>query len=237
MGTFRIAVLASGTGTNLQAILDGLHGRDGIEVVCVASNKPGARALERAANAGVETGVFPREDHGDRVERDAAMADWLTAREVELIVLAGYMELLSAEFVRRFPNRIVNVHPALLPSFPGPRRSRAGARSRRLGHRGHRSLRRRGRRLRADHPAAFGQRALHSRPLATGEGDSRGRASTASGGDPPDRRRCCPRRRSKSAHRPRGATRGGRQWLTRRRPPPGPRTPRAPRTPSRSGGR
>ena len=103
MGTFRIAVLASGTGTNLQAILDGLHGRDGIEVVCVASNKPGARALERAANAGVETGVFPREDHGDRVERDAAMADWLTAREVELIVLAGYMELLSAEFVRRFP--------------------------------------------------------------------------------------------------------------------------------------
>ncbi len=119
MGTFRIAVLASGTGTNLQAILDGLHGRDGIEVVCVASNKPGARALERAANAGVETGVFPREDHGDRVERDAAMADWLTAREVELIVLAGYMELLSAEFVSRFPNRIVNVHPALLPSFPG----------------------------------------------------------------------------------------------------------------------
>jgi phosphoribosylglycinamide formyltransferase-1 len=119
MGTFRIAVLASGTGTNLQAILDGLHGRDGIEVVCVASNKPGAGALERAANAGVETAVFPREDHSDRVERDAAMADWLTAREVELIVLAGYMELLSAEFVRRFPNRIVNVHPALLPSFPG----------------------------------------------------------------------------------------------------------------------
>jgi phosphoribosylglycinamide formyltransferase-1 len=119
MGTFRIAVLASGAGTNLQAILDGLHGRDGIEVVCVASNKTGARALERAADAGVETGVFPREDHGDRIERDAAMADWLSAREVELIVLAGYMELLSAEFVRRFPNRIVNVHPALLPSFPG----------------------------------------------------------------------------------------------------------------------
>jgi phosphoribosylglycinamide formyltransferase 1 len=119
VGTFRIAVLASGAGTNLQAILDGLHGRDGIEVVCVASNKAGARALERAADAGVETGVFPREDHGDRIERDAAMADWLTAREVELIVLAGYMELLSAEFVRRFPNRIVNVHPALLPSFPG----------------------------------------------------------------------------------------------------------------------
>jgi phosphoribosylglycinamide formyltransferase-1 len=96
---FRIAVLASGTGTNLQAILDALHGRDGIEVVCVASNTPDARALGRAA--------------------DAAMADWLASRRVDLVVLAGYMELLSPEFVRRFPNRIVNVHPALLPSFPG----------------------------------------------------------------------------------------------------------------------
>jgi phosphoribosylglycinamide formyltransferase-1 len=116
---FRVAVLASGTGTNLQAILDDVHGRDGIEIACVASNKPGARALERAAEAGVETAVFPRNDHRDRSERDATMADWLAEQEVDLIVLAGYMELLSPEFVRRFPNRIVNVHPALLPSFPG----------------------------------------------------------------------------------------------------------------------
>jgi phosphoribosylglycinamide formyltransferase-1 len=116
---FRIAVLASGTGTNLQAILDSLHGRDGIEVACVASNKPAARALERALEAGVETAVFPRGEDADRVERDAAMAEWLADHEVDLIVLAGYMELLSPEFVRRFPNRIVNVHPALLPSFPG----------------------------------------------------------------------------------------------------------------------
>ena len=119
MSTFRIAVLASGTGTNLQAILDTVHGRDGIEVACVASNKPGAQSLERAGGAGVETAVFAREDHRDRAERDSAMADWLAEREVDLIVLAGYMELLSPEFVRRFPNRIVNVHPALLPSFPG----------------------------------------------------------------------------------------------------------------------
>jgi phosphoribosylglycinamide formyltransferase-1 len=119
LDAFRIAVLASGTGTNLQAILDSLHGRDGIEVVCVVSNKPGAPALERAANAGVETCVFERRDHRDRVDRDAAMADWLAEREVDLIVLAGYMELLSPEFVRRFRNRVVNVHPALLPSFPG----------------------------------------------------------------------------------------------------------------------
>jgi phosphoribosylglycinamide formyltransferase 1 len=119
LGAFRIAVLASGTGTNLQAILDGVHGRDGVEVVCVASNKPGARALGRASEARVETSVFPRSDHGDRAHRDAALADWLADRDVDLIVLAGYMELLSPEFVRRFPNRIVNVHPALLPSFPG----------------------------------------------------------------------------------------------------------------------
>jgi phosphoribosylglycinamide formyltransferase 1 len=119
LDAFRIAVLASGTGTNLQAILDRVHGRDRIEVVCVASNRPDAMALERAADAGVETAVFERSGHPDRGARDAAMAGWLADREVNLIVLAGYMELLSPEFVRRFRNRIVNVHPALLPSFPG----------------------------------------------------------------------------------------------------------------------
>jgi phosphoribosylglycinamide formyltransferase-1 len=116
---FRIAVLASGTGTNLQAILDQLHGRDGIEVACVVSNKAGTKALERAREAAIETEVFERSEHLDRASRDAAMADWLGDRQVDLIVLAGYMELLSEEFVGRFRNRIVNVHPALLPAFPG----------------------------------------------------------------------------------------------------------------------
>ena len=116
---FRVAVLASGTGTNLQAILDRLHGRDGIQVACVASNKRDAEALERARTADVETKVFERAGHPDRASRDAALADWLAERDVDLIVLAGYMELLSGEFVNRFRNRIVNVHPALLPSFPG----------------------------------------------------------------------------------------------------------------------
>jgi phosphoribosylglycinamide formyltransferase 1 len=119
VSTFRVAVLASGTGTNLQAILDSVHGRDGVEVVCVGSNKPDAMALRRASDAGIETGVFQRRDHADRVERDAALADWLAQREPDLIVLAGYMELLSEPFVGRFRDRIVNVHPALLPSFPG----------------------------------------------------------------------------------------------------------------------
>jgi phosphoribosylglycinamide formyltransferase 1 len=116
---FRIAVLASGTGTNLQAIIDTVHGRDGIELVAVASNNPDAMALERARRAGVEVGVFGRESYEDREARDRAIGDWLEEREVDLIVLAGYMELLSPSFVGRFRNRIVNVHPALLPSFPG----------------------------------------------------------------------------------------------------------------------
>jgi phosphoribosylglycinamide formyltransferase-1 len=116
---FRLAVLASGTGTNLQAILDKVRGRDGIEVVGVASNRPEAMALERARDAGVETAVFERGDHPDRAARDRAIAEWMGDRGVDLIVLAGYMELLSPEFVGRFRNRIVNVHPALLPSFPG----------------------------------------------------------------------------------------------------------------------
>lgn len=116
---FRIVVLASGNGTNLQAILDRLHGRDGIEVVGVGSDKPGAFALERARAAKVETATFAREDFEDRESRDLAMADWADSAGADLVVLAGYMQLVSAGFVSRFRNRIVNVHPALLPSFPG----------------------------------------------------------------------------------------------------------------------
>jgi phosphoribosylglycinamide formyltransferase-1 len=119
VSSFRIVVLASGSGTNLQAILDKLHGRDGIEVVAVGSDKPGAGALERGRDAGVETAVFSGGDYPDRVARDEALGEWIESRRPDLIVLAGYMQLLSAPFVRRFRNRIVNVHPALLPSFPG----------------------------------------------------------------------------------------------------------------------
>jgi phosphoribosylglycinamide formyltransferase-1 len=116
---FRIAVLASGAGTNLQAILDQVHGREGVAIVAVGSDRPGAPALERAAAAAIETAEFPVERFADRGRRDLAVADWLIEREVDLIVLAGYMQLLSPGFVSRFANRVVNVHPALLPSFPG----------------------------------------------------------------------------------------------------------------------
>jgi phosphoribosylglycinamide formyltransferase-1 len=119
MSAFRIVVLASGSGTNLQAILDRLHRRDGIEVVGVGSDKTGARALERARAAGAETAVFPRDDFADREARDAAMADWIEVLGADLVVLAGYMQLLSGAFVAHFRDRIVNVHPALLPAFPG----------------------------------------------------------------------------------------------------------------------
>ena len=117
--TFRLAVLASGSGTNLQAILDTLHGHEGVEVAGVGSDKPAAPALERARKAGVETAAFPRDDYAGREARDAAMAAWIEARDADLVVLAGYMQLLSPAFVARFRNRVVNIHPALLPAFPG----------------------------------------------------------------------------------------------------------------------
>jgi phosphoribosylglycinamide formyltransferase-1 len=120
VSAFRIVVLASGSGTNLQAILDQLHGgEEGIEVVGVGSDQPDAKALERAREAGVETAVFLAGDYEDRGARDTALGDWIEAREADLVVLAGYMQLLSPGFVGRFRNRVINVHPALLPSFPG----------------------------------------------------------------------------------------------------------------------
>lgn len=114
-----VAVLASGEGTNLQALLDRVHGREGVEIVAVASDKPLARALERARRAGVPARAFPAFEYPGRVERDRAMAEWLVAGGVELVVLAGYMQLLADEFLSRFPWRVINVHPALLPAFPG----------------------------------------------------------------------------------------------------------------------
>ena len=119
--SFAVAVLASGTGSNLRALLDKVHGRDGIEIVCVGSNNPAAPALARAREAGIETGVFPAGDYPARAARDAAIADWLERHGVELVVLAGFMEILSPGLIERFRGRIVNVHPSLLPAFPGLR--------------------------------------------------------------------------------------------------------------------
>jgi phosphoribosylglycinamide formyltransferase-1 len=115
----KLAVLASGTGTNLQALLDTVHGQDGITIVAVASDKPQAPALERARGAGVATAAFPASEYADRGARDRAMAQWVASAGAELVVLAGYMQLLSREFLGRFPGAVINIHPALLPAFPG----------------------------------------------------------------------------------------------------------------------
>jgi phosphoribosylglycinamide formyltransferase 1 len=119
--SLRVAVLISGAGTNLQALLDTVHGRHGIEIVAVVSSTPAAGGLTRAERAGVETAVFAIADHPDRAARDRALGDWLEQRSVQLVVLAGFMELLDRGLVRRFAGRMINVHPALLPAFPGVR--------------------------------------------------------------------------------------------------------------------
>ncbi|MCW2971010.1 MAG: phosphoribosylglycinamide formyltransferase [Solirubrobacterales bacterium] len=113
-----IAVLVSGAGTNLQALLDTVHGREA-EVVAVASSVAAAPALGRAAASGVPTAVFARAEYPGRSARDEALADWLAERRVRLVVLAGYMELLGEPFLDRFPGAVINVHPSLLPAFPG----------------------------------------------------------------------------------------------------------------------
>jgi phosphoribosylglycinamide formyltransferase-1 len=109
-----IGVLVSGNGTNLQALID-----DGLPIAAVASNRKDAYALVRAREAGIPTATFSLDCHESRAERDLVMATWLEERGVELVVLAGYMQLLTEPFLRRFPERVVNVHPSLLPAFPG----------------------------------------------------------------------------------------------------------------------
>jgi phosphoribosylglycinamide formyltransferase-1 len=118
--SFRIGVLISGEGSNLQALIDDLQDAP-VEIVGVVSSRTDSRGLERAEGAGLETAVFSLADEPDRERRDAALADWLDQRDVQLVVLAGFMELLTPGFIRRFAGRIVNIHPALLPSFAGLR--------------------------------------------------------------------------------------------------------------------
>jgi phosphoribosylglycinamide formyltransferase-1 len=109
-----IGVLVSGEGTNLQALIDAA-----LPIVAVASNKPGVRALERAQAAGIETAVFDAADYASREERDIALAEWLQARAVDLVVCAGYMHLFRRPFFDYYGGRIVNTHSAPLPDFPG----------------------------------------------------------------------------------------------------------------------
>jgi len=109
-----IGVLVSGFGSNLQALIDA-----GLPITAVGSNRKDAYALNRARDAGIPTATFALDCHESREERDLVMATWLEEHGAELVVLAGYMHLLTRPFLARFPGRIVNVHPSLLPAFPG----------------------------------------------------------------------------------------------------------------------
>jgi phosphoribosylglycinamide formyltransferase-1 len=116
----RIAVLISGRGSNLQAILDAIaSGRLDATVAVVISNRAGAAGLSRARAAGIETLVMPASGHATRDAYDRAVADALLARNVRLVCLAGFMRLVGAPLLDAFPHRILNIHPSLLPSFPG----------------------------------------------------------------------------------------------------------------------
>ena len=117
---FRLGVLVSGSGSNLQSILDKLHkGPADIEVAVVISDNDKAFGLTRAAGAGIPTAVFPMIDFEERLEHDEAIAAELERHDVDLVVLAGYMMLVTRGLLDRFPNRVINLHPSLLPSFPG----------------------------------------------------------------------------------------------------------------------
>ncbi len=117
---FRLGVLVSGSGSNLQSIIDKLHsGPAAIEVAAAISDRPDAYGLKRARKAGIPAAVFPPGDYRDRTGHDRAIADELEARGVDLVVLAGYMRVVTPALLKRFPQRVINLHPALLPAFPG----------------------------------------------------------------------------------------------------------------------
>lgn len=121
MSKTRIAVLVSGGGTNLQALIDAQNAgriKNG-RIAAVISSKPGAYALERAAAAGIPGCVVARRDYASNREMTAALVDKLQSLDIDLVVLAGFVHILTQEMVRAYPNAILNVHPALIPSFCG----------------------------------------------------------------------------------------------------------------------
>ncbi len=117
----KIAVLVSGGGTNLQALIDAEARGElgGGKISLVIASKPGVYALERARLAGIEARVLARRDYDDVAAYSAALADELSSAEIDLVVLAGFLTIIDEQVYERFPNRILNVHPSLIPSFCG----------------------------------------------------------------------------------------------------------------------
>lgn len=120
MPGLRVGVLVSGRGSNLQSLIDAFSSEDSpVEIVCVVSNQAGAFALERAAKAGIKTETISHRDYGSRDEFDAALDRALQFHKLDLLCLAGFMRILTKGFVEKWHNRLVNIHPSLLPAFPG----------------------------------------------------------------------------------------------------------------------
>jgi phosphoribosylglycinamide formyltransferase-1 len=118
--TAHLVVLISGNGSNLQAILDACSSRElDAKVVCVISNKADAYGLVRAKNAGVEAMYFPKQENEARREYDARLANEVTGKQADYIILVGWMRILTSAFLDHFPNRVINLHPALPNTFPG----------------------------------------------------------------------------------------------------------------------
>lgn len=117
----KIAVLVSGSGTNLQTLINKLHkdSSSGIEIAVVISDRTKAFALTRAKRVGIPTYIVKAQDYQNRIDFDAEISRILERHEIDLIVLAGFMKLFQPPFVRKYRNRIINVHPSLLPAFPG----------------------------------------------------------------------------------------------------------------------
>lgn len=116
----KLGVLISGSGSNLQSLIDNLHsGPSDIEIAIAISDNPDAYGLERARQAEIPAAIFPLADFDSREKHDAAIAAELKKSRVELVVLAGYMLIVTPELLKEFPNRVINLHPALLPAFPG----------------------------------------------------------------------------------------------------------------------
>ena len=119
----RVVVMVSGNGSNLQALIDNVHRNPKVdaEIVLVVCSKDGARALERAEDAGIPTSVVALDDPARREDRDARLNGVISRMEPDLIVMAGWMSIVTGVFLNRFPDMVINLHPSLLPSFPGLR--------------------------------------------------------------------------------------------------------------------
>ncbi len=116
----RVVVLISGSGSNLQAIIDAVAAQSlPAEIVCVMSNRPAAGGLQRAQKAGIPTDVLDHTDYAERRDYDAALIERIDPLKPDLIVLAGFMRILTDEFVRHYWGRLVNIHPSLLPAYRG----------------------------------------------------------------------------------------------------------------------